>query len=116
MGFVKKEKLPICTQDEEVVTVDELGGDVLVRSPSLDERLQLAFGEKSDIKKVARFSQLLEVCVLDGDGNRLMTAEEWGAFGGKNLSAAIRLWDIAWRLADFNGERAEKNSKAPTSD
>jgi hypothetical protein len=61
-------------------------------------------------------AHLLAPCVLDGDRIPLFTSEEWEAFGGKHLSDFMKLWDVAWRLADFNGEQAAKNSTAPASD
>lgn len=116
MGFVKKEELPSFALEEEIVTVEQLGGDVIVRSPNLAERMQLSAANVGDLKPFAHMMRLLEVSVLDGDHKQLMTAAQWEVFGGIHREEALRLWDIAFRLADFDGERAAKNSKAPTSD
>lgn len=109
-GDVQKPTLP-----EEVVPVPELGGDVLVRGLGLSARFAL----QKDFEGMGRFGhmmKLLEVSVLDGDFEPIFTAREWEAWGAKNDVAAMRLWDIAWRLSDLDGKEAAKNSTAPTSD
>jgi hypothetical protein len=119
MPVLKKSE--VATPDlsnEEVVAVPELGGDVIVRGPGLSERLELATpGDAQSRSKFAHISKLLAVSVLDADYEPIFTVKQWEAFGrkGKNLAAAMRLWDIAWRLGDFDGAQAAKNEEAPTS-
>jgi hypothetical protein len=117
MAILKKSevKAPIL-QKEEVVDVPELGGEVIVRAPGLSERLDMSAPHTSG-SKFAHISKLLAVSVLDADYQPIFTISEWEAFGriGSNFSAAMRLWDIAWRLGDFGGEQASKNEEAPTS-
>lgn len=118
MALIKKAEVSApALQKEEIITVPELGGDVIVRGPGLSERLGMAFSKSPEGRKFAHLAKLLAVCVLDGDYEPLFTVEQWEAFAcnDEKLSAAMRLWDIAWRLGDFDGAQAEKNEKAPTS-
>lgn len=59
---------------------------------------------------------LLAPTVLDADDTPLFTEAEWEAWGANNMVAALKLWDVAWRLSDLDGKEAAKNSKAPASD
>lgn len=113
--LVKRADVQKPTLPEEVVPLPELGGDVLVRGLGLSARLAL----QSDFECLSRFGHmmaLLEVSVLDGDSKPIFTAAEWEAWGSKHTAAAMKLWDIAWRLSDLDGKEAAKNSTAPTSE
>jgi hypothetical protein len=116
MEVLKKSQIKPVMMTEEVVEVVELGGSVIVRSLGLAERMALSFAPNEGQKDFAHMANLLAVSVLDGDHEPVFTAREWEAFGSKYLAAAVRLWDVAFRLADFNGAQAEKNEKAPISD
>jgi hypothetical protein len=118
MAIIKKsEVVAPALQKEEVIDVPELGGEVIVRAPGLAERLDMSTAHTTG-SKFAHISKLLAVSVLDGDYEPIFTVKQWEAFGRKNgnLAAAMRLWDVAWRLGDFDGEQASKNEEAPTSD
>jgi hypothetical protein len=118
--LIRKSDVKAPSLPEEVVSVPELGGDVLVRGLDLGERMNLAhqLTDKSrpSSKDFGHLAPLLELSVLDADGEQLFTAAEWAAWGAKNLAAAVSLWDTAWRLSDIDGKQAEKNATAPTSD
>lgn len=98
----------------------ELGGDVLVRGLGLAARVELSQEFRAASGPAARnfghLAPLLAVSVLDADDEPIFTAAEWEAWGSTNYTAALRLWDIAWRLSDLGGKEAEKNSKAPASE
>jgi hypothetical protein len=117
---VKKSEVQLPTLPEEVVSVPELGGDVLVRGLGLAERMALSQEFKATTGRITRsfghLAPLLSASVLDADDEPLFTSAEWEAFGAKHYAAAMNLWDIAWRLSDLDGKEAEKNSKAPASE
>ena len=117
MARIKKSEAPRFVLAEQIVPVPELGGDVLVRAPGLGDRMALSFAPQTESKSkgFAHLAPLLAVSVLDADDQPLYTVKEWEAFGSKHLDRACELWDIAFKLADFNGEQAAKNSTAPTS-
>lgn len=112
--LVKRADVQAPALPEEVVPVPELGGDVLVRGLGLAARLELQQDFKASTK-FGHMTPLLAACVLVDDGP-LYTAAEWEAWGATHSAAAMRLWDIAWRLCDLDGKEAAKNSKAPTSE
>jgi hypothetical protein len=117
---VKKSEVQAPTLSEELVEVDELGGEVLVRGLGLAARMALSQEFRASAgpaaKSFGHLAPLLAASVLDADDEPLFTATEWEAFGSKHYTAALRLWDIAWRLSDLDGKEAEKNSKAPASE
>lgn len=117
---IKRSAVPAPTLPEELVTVADFGGDVLVRGLSLSARMDLAqkFKDKQDpaSRNFGHLAPLLAVSVLDADDLPLFSVAEWEAWGVKNNADFMKLWDIAWRLSDMDGAEAAKNSKAPTSD
>jgi hypothetical protein len=118
--LIRKADVTAPTLPEEVVPVPELGGDVLVRGLDLGARMSLAHQLKDKSRPTSRdfghLAPLLALSILDGDGEQIFTADEWAAWGAKNLAAAVNLWDVAWRLSDIDGKQAEKNATAPISD
>jgi hypothetical protein len=117
---VRKADVLVPTLPEEVVSVPELGGEVLVRGLDLKQRMTLShsFRTKPDaFVDFGHLAPLLALTVLDADDQPLFTEAEWAAWGSTNerQQAACRLWDVAWRLSDLDGKQAEKNSTAPTS-
>lgn len=117
---IKKSDVKAPSLPEELVEVPELGGEVLVRGLGLAGRMALSQEFKSTYGPTARsfghLAPLLAASVLDADDEPLYTAAEWEAWGSTNYVAALRLWDIAWRLSDLDGKEAAKNSKAPASE
>lgn len=117
---VRKADVPAPTLPEEVVSVPELGGDVLVRGLDLAQRMTLSHSFRTKAGEFVNFGHLvplLAITVLDADDQPLFTEKEWLAWGSTNERqvAACKLWDVAWRLSDLDGKQAEKNSTAPTS-
>ncbi len=113
--LLKRDAVQKPTLPQEVVPVPELGGDVLVRGLGLAARMEL----QQDFKARTRFGHiapLLSLSVLDADDVPIFTAAEWEAWGATNYTAAIRLWDVAWRLSDLDGKEAAKNLEAPISE
>lgn len=115
MARIKKADAPSFVRPEQIVEVKELGGDVLVRAPGLSERMTLVFNRDTLASGFKHLSPMLAVCVLDADEKPLFTATEWEDFGSQHLDAAMALYSVVYKLADFSGEEAAKNSKAPTS-
>jgi hypothetical protein len=100
----------------EVVTVKELGGDVIVAELALDGRLtfedalQASKGLSGRAAVNAMVPQLLAVAVQLEDGAPLYTVQQWRSFGARNRDAAITLFNTAMRLNGFGGAgEPEKN-------
>jgi hypothetical protein len=98
---VRKHALP-----REFVEVPELGGEVVVRGLRLSERLELATAEGGH--HLGALVRLLHWCVIDEDGEPLMTVAEWEDWGGACSDAAVRLLEVAQRLSGLRGEDAKK--------
>lgn len=113
--MIKKSALPAPSLLEEVVSVPELGGDVLVRGMLLKDRLEISI-----VDGYARMASMLAACVFadneTGERVPLYSAEEWERVGARHYAATLKLWDVTRRLSDIDGEEAEKNSPALTLD
>ena len=113
--MLKKSALPAPSLLEEIVSVPELGGDVLVRGMLLKDRLEISI-----VDGYARMSAMLAACVFadneQGEPAPLYSADEWERVGARHYAAALKLWDVVRRLSDIDGEVAEKNLPAPTLD
>ena len=112
--MILKSSTPAPSLPEETVTVQELGGEVLVRGMLLKDRLSIALAEGYE-----RMAAMLAACVFANDDKGqptpLYTADEWERFGSRHYAAAINLWDVTRRLSDIDGEAAEKKSNSPKS-
>jgi hypothetical protein len=117
--LIRKSDVRAPSLPEEVISVPELNGDVIVRGLTLGARMALSQRFRDKPKSGHGFdhiSSLLSLSVLDADGEPIFTTQEWEAWGAVNTTAAINLWDVAWRLSDMDGKQAEKNEKAPISE
>ena len=102
---------------EKVVSVPELGGDVLVRGLTLPQRLELQIR-----KGFENLPYMLSVAVLaesePGKFEPVYTEEEWSLWGvpPKQYIATLTLSEVIRDLSDLDGSQAEKNSKAQSTD
>jgi len=115
---IQRRKVP-----REEVLVEDLGGNVIVRGLLLTERLrhdnlneQGKVPRDGETEQEARaragaavLPRTLHCCVIDAEGNPLLTAIEWDEFGGMNGTEAFRLFNIAMRLSGQRVEDVEKN-------
>ena len=107
---------PILPQPK-VVSVPGLG-DVLVRPLLLSDRLALAqdrTDREGPAQSFAHIATLLAYAVVDEERNPLFTADEWEAWGALNLTAALALWDEAWKISGLVADIAEKKPEAQSS-
>lgn len=113
--MILKSSVPAPSLLSETVSVPELGGDVLVRGMLLKDRLEISI-----VDGYARMASMLAACVFvdneKGEKVSLYNADEWERVGSRHYAATLKLWDIARKLSDVDGEEAEKNSPAPTLD
>lgn len=108
---------------KEVVAVESLGGEVIVRGMLLSERLA-SDGVHASARKpqegesegdaharagAAIIFRTLHTCVVDDSGGRLMTVQEWDAFGTAHQTDAFRLFNVAMRLSGQDLGDVEKN-------
>ena len=115
MAVIQRSALPKPTVPKETITVNALGGEVVVRGLLLSERLGI---QKTivDIRKTDTNGNvhtvlpvLLALCVLDADGLALFDHDGWQAFGGQHPDQAVELFNTAWRLSGFDGATEAKN-------
>lgn len=104
--------------DEKVVSVPELGGEVIVRPLTLSDRL--AFAQESSrangqTKDFAHIATLLTHTVVDANHEHIFTTAQWEAWGALHIDAALKLWDQAWDISGLDQGSAEKKSKAQNS-
>lgn len=104
---------------KEAVTVESLGGDVILRAMLGSERLSLGNlarlrGDPAgaqelgdDFKLIPR---LLAKVVLNDKGEPFMTAEEWDIHGGEHPEDLLRLFDRCQELSGRTPGEARKNS------
>lgn len=102
-----REQLKRAVVPRETVEVPELGGEVIVRGLRLSERLELA-ASASAARQFSGLAQLLAWCVVDEDGQPLMSVAEWEDWGGQCADAAVRLLEVAHRLSGLYSEPAKK--------
>ena len=107
----------------ETVPMPALGGDVTVRELLLDEKLLNTSQQAADRKPLAgesdddartragisMVSRVLAWCVVQENGDPLMTRQEWREFGGAHLQEALEAFNAALRLSGFDLAEVEKN-------
>lgn len=98
------------TLAKEPVDVPELGGEVIVQSMMMSDRLQIA---TADLPQFAHIAEVLARSVVDDEGVRFWTAQQWEVFGGQHQEAAWKLFETAKRLSKLDGVE-EKNAAAPS--
>lgn len=98
------------TLPKEAVDVPEIGGEVIVQSMMMSDRLQLA---TATLPQFAHVAEVLARSVVDDEGVRFWTAQQWEVFGSQNQDAAWRLFAIAQRLSKLGGGE-EKNAPTPS--
>lgn len=98
----------------EVVPVAELGGEVVVRGMTLTERLVVTATE-GRVEQYGGIAFALSRCVLDADGETLMTQDEWEAWGTDRVEAAISLFVVVKRLSLLERSDVEKKSSSTPS-
>jgi len=108
---------------KETVAVESLGGEVIVRGMLLSERLASdnvhaasrnpREGETEDDAHAragtAIVFRVLHTCVVDDSGKRLLSIEEWDAFGTAHQTDVFRLFNTAMRLSGQDLGDVEKN-------
>jgi hypothetical protein len=104
---------------KETVAFPPLGGDVVVRGLLLGERLaMMAAGARRDPaapepdgpELFAGIASGLAWCVLDADGEPLLSAAEWQVLGAQHIDACLELWRAVKRLSGMDREALEKKS------
>ena len=98
----------------EVVPVAELGGEVVVRGMTLTERLVVTATE-GRVEQYGGIAFALSRCVLDADGEPLMSQDEWEAWGTDHVEAAIGLFVVVKRLSLLERGDVEKKSSSTPS-
>lgn len=107
----------------EEVPMPSLGGDVIVREMLLDEKLLNTSmqtreripleGEADEDAKTraggSMVARILSWCVVQPNGEPLLSQREWREFGGAHLGEALAAFNVALRLSGFDLREVEKN-------
>jgi hypothetical protein len=123
MEVLKRADIPQVELRTERVTVESLGGDLIVRARDLPLTLRLASlrarlvkpeeGETADDAQTragAEYAaQVLAKQVVDADGEAVMTAAQWSIWGGTRYGEFIRLYEKAEELSGGDREAVAKN-------
>lgn len=96
--------------EKEPVDVPELGGEVVVQGMMMRDRLQVA---TANLPQFAHVAEVLSRSVVDDEGARIWSAQQWEIFGGQHQDAAWKLFEVAQRLSKLGGAD-EKNAAAPS--
>jgi len=111
--LIRREAVAHVERKREEIDVESLGGAVAVVEMTLTARLEIekatkALKENAAESVYATIPLVLAVCVVDADGEPLMSAEQWQVFGSRNREVAVHLFNTAMAFSGF-GEDAEKN-------
>lgn len=122
--MVARSAAPAVELPRDTVTVEALGGDVLVQGMGMPELLRFfaaqrrlsvpRAGESQEMANERANAELvpilLSMCVLaDDDLRPLWTEAEWRAWGtGKNATAALALFAVAMRISGQNRDEEKK--------
>lgn len=125
MAVIKRANVAPPVLPKETVEVEALGGEVVVQGLLLSDRQDLeaymvalaragreaveggAGAQAPGMAKV--MPRLLHLSVLDADGERIYTEQEWQIFGGAHHGQAMALFLVAWRLSGFKQADNAKN-------
>jgi hypothetical protein len=120
---VARNSVPVVELPTECITVEPLGGDVLVRGMDMPQLLRFSAARRrltearagetqpeADERALAELVPLaLAMLVLADDGQPLFTETQWRAWGATQAAVALELFAVAMRLS--GGEReAEKKT------
>jgi hypothetical protein len=83
------------------------GGEVVVQAMLLEEYLALGAGEA--MGEFEHILRTLAISVLDADGQPVLDVAGWRAFAAGHRAQALRLYEVAHRLAGGDKAQAEKN-------
>jgi len=115
MSLISRDKVAKDPRKREEKHVEALGGSVAIVEMSLTVRLTVEAVSKQAAESggpgavYATAPHVLAGCVLDADGEPLMSVDEWQVFGSRHRNEAVDLCNVAMRLSGFSGEDAEKN-------
>lgn len=118
MALLSKDAiLSVDDRDSATVTVDEWGGEVVLCVPSAADfdgwssRHTGADG-RFNVTATTR-TELVAMCLVDADGERMFSAAELAKLGGKSLTVIAELFDQCKELCGIDEkdiEDLEKNS------
>ncbi len=108
---------------KEVVPVDAIGGEVIVRGLLMSEQMAITAqimqasaprdGESEEAARIRarseRVAQTLARTVVLDDGKPLWSVAEWDVFGCREPAAALELFRVAQRLNGQDDEATAKN-------
>lgn len=110
---LRRADLALPTLPRETVAVASLGGEVIVRGMLLSERLQWS-AEYDDATRFLQAAKALAVCVVDDDGNALLTVDEWQAHGAQHMDECLDLFERVRQFSGLGGAVEKKSEASPS--
>ena len=117
-GLTREAFLSATAPPQQLVKVPELGGDVIVRGMTGEERdafeasLIEGRGKKRDVNMKNMRAKLVAYCCVDEKGDRLFTDEDAGKLGKTRADILNRLFTVAQKLSGISEEDADELGQA----
>lgn len=106
----------------EVVHLEELGGELHVRPIGtaawlaiVGKRAAGELGPEDSMFESRMAPFLLSACVVDAEGQPVLSAEEWERFGTAHRKAVLDLMLVVQRVSNLLADATEKKSQTPPS-
>lgn len=123
MALLKRAEVKAPTLRKETVSVEALGGDVVVRGLLLSELIELrqlvqsrktpTVGESPDQAAARAGAQICAITLAKtvclADGEPLYSVNEWEVFGAQHPGQALELFNVSQRLSGQVAGAVEKN-------
>lgn len=107
---LSRSQLTLPQLPQETVTVEALGGEIILRGMLLSEHLDLV--QRREEIGYRRLSYTLAACAVDEEGKPLMTVDEWERFGAMHSEQAFTLFGIANRLSGLSPPEEKKSARS----
>lgn len=115
MAILSREALLNATAPpQEIVKVKQLGGDVIVRGMTGEERddfeasLIIGKGRNRDVQMRNMRAKLVAYCCIDESGKRLFSEADAAQLGKTRADVLNKLFGVAQRLSGISEEDAEE--------
>ena len=119
---IRRDQIKAVDVPQELVNVQEIGGEVAVRGMDLSAymafesaRKRLLTPRDDETQEQANqrgggvlIPQVLAATVIADDGLPVYTQAEWASFAAKHSEVSMRLWDIALKLSGLDVDAEKK--------
>lgn len=104
-----KRVIPTPVSPEETISIESLGGPVLVRGTSMLGQSRILRATRDEEEKgYSATAYMLSICCFLPDGSSIYTPEQWDVWGGGNREDADKLADVCLRMVGLKPREVEK--------